>query len=256
MLIDSHLHFPHDENKVREQISGAEKEGIVKFINIGTSLKDSAKSIETAEKFENVYATVAVYPHDDKDKDTYTIMEHLKELALSSKKVVAIGECGIDLSEWKNGRSLDQQTELFEAQINLAIELRLPLIIHNRNGDETVLELLQKYKNTGLAGVAHCFVSSWDTAQKLLDLNFYISFSGIITYPSGKYLSETVQKVPNDRFLVETDAPYLPPQGHRGEKNEPKYVKITALKVAEIKDLPLQSIEDYTYENTTRLFHL
>ena len=202
MLIDSHLHFPHDENKVREQISGAEKEGIVKFINIGTSLKDSAKSIETAEKFENVYATVAVYPHDDKDKDTYTIMEHLKELALSSKKVVAIGECGIDLSEWKNGRSLDQQTELFEAQINLAIELGLPLIIHNRNGDETV------------------------------------------------------QKVPNDRFLVETDAPYLPPQGHRGEKNEPKYVKITALKVAEIKDLPLQSIEDYTYENTTRLFHL
>ena len=256
MLIDSHLHFPTEETEIHKIIERAVNEGVTKFINIGTSLIDSEYAIKTAGKFESVYASVAVYPHEDMDKEDSFLVEGLRKLAGSSKKVVAIGECGIDISNWRGGRSLDNQITLFDAQVRLALELNLPLIIHNRNGDEIVFQILKKNRHDTLRGVAHCFASSWDFAQKLLDLGFYVSFSGMITYPNKSELLEVVGKVPLGRFLVETDSPYLPPQGHRGEKNEPKYVKMIAQKVADIKNLPLQSIEDHAYDNTNPLFHL
>lgn len=256
MLIDSHCHLPHNLEEAKILVEDAQKEGVVKFINIGTSIRYSKKAIEIAEQLENVYATVAVYSHDERGVSLDILERKLSDLVDSSEKVVAIGECGVDIDSTENRRSLQEQADLFEMQIRLALEKDLPLIIHNRDGDETVLNLLKKYKTPKLRGVAHCFATTWETAQELLKLNFYLSFSGMITYSSRKSLLETVEKVPEDRFLVETDAPYLPPQGHRGEKNQPKYVKIVAQKVAEVRKKPISVIENASYTNTSCLFNL
>jgi TatD DNase family protein len=173
---------------------------------------------------------------------------------------VGIGECGLDIPEGKVSyptRVLEEQKELFKLQVGLAAERGLPVVIHNRNADEEVIKILEKYKNTNLKGVAHCYVSDWEFAKRLLHLNIRISFSGIITYKSaGGDLLDAVKKVPESSLLVETDAPWLPPQGHRGEVNYPKYVKITAAKIAEIRNSPYERIAELSYKNTCDLFDL
>lgn len=167
---------------------------------------------------------------------------------------MGVGECGIDITEWKGGRNIDKQIELFEMQIKLALKNNLPVVIHNRNGDEQIFEVLEKYNGKGLTGVFHCFTSSWETAQRALDSGFYLSFTGIITYPSGKDIWETVEKAPLDKILVETDAPYLSPQGLRNKVNEPKYVKITAKTLADIKKISFAKLSEATYKNSCQLF--
>ena len=229
---------------------------MAKLISVGTSIKESKNAAKVADSYEGVFSTVAVYPHEEVGMEISQIRKNLADILKMSPKIVAIGECGIDISDWKDGRSVDDQMKLFEAHIELALERNLPLIVHNRNGDEIVLKVLQKYKSKGLRGVAHCFSSSWDFAQKVIDQNFLISFAGVITYPSRKSLLEVVEKVPLDKFLVETDAPYLPPQGHRGEINEPKYVKIVAEKVADIRKIPFESVCEHAYRNAASLFRI
>jgi len=267
MLIDSHCHIPHKKyhKSVEEIVEEAKQAGVGKIISIGASIQDSKDVLETAKLFENVFATVGVYPHEDLEKSVGEIGGELEELLekdqkSSKKKIVGIGECGIDIPNGEvsyKTRELDAQKELFKLQIGLAIQHDLPLIIHNRNGDQEVLKILELYKNTNLKGVVHCFVSNWEFAQKLLDLNFHISFTAIITYPSaGPALIETVKKIPQDKILIETDAPYLAPQEHRGQINYPKYVKITAAKVAQIRNASLEDIERFTYQNTCRLFNI
>jgi TatD DNase family protein len=256
MLFDSHCHLPFNKEQANMILESAKAEDVVKVVNIGTSLEDSKKALEVSKWFDNVYPTLAVYPHEDRDKDIDSLKIELEKLLRDTKKFVAVGECGIDISENPDGRPISEQIELFEMQIKLALDHNLPIIIHNRNADEQVIELLNKYKSAHLSGVAHCFASSWKTAQKYMDLNFYISFSGLITYPSRKSLLETVKNIPLDRFVVETDAPYLPPQGHRGEKNEPKYVRMIAQKVSEVKECPFDTICQNSYKNTHSLFNI
>ena len=254
MLIDSHCHLPKNSQKIATIIKEAKQEGVVKFINIGTNIKSSKHACETTTQFPEVTATVGIYPHDDKKSALDTLLAKLKTLINQYEKIVGIGECGIDISNWKNGRTVEEQKRLFECQIELALEHNLPIVLHNRNGDEIVLEILEKYRSDKLRGVAHCFSSNWEFAQKLLDLNFYISFSGIITYPSKEKLTEVVKKVPLDRFVLETDSPYLPPTGHRGEINQPKYVKMVARKMAELRNEPVATIAKRSYDNTCHIF--
>jgi TatD DNase family protein len=259
MLIDSHCHLIHEDYKEtpEEIIEDSKRDGVDKFITIGTSVEESQKMIEVAERNPEVFCTVGIFPQENSDKSLEELEKSLEEQISESRRIVAVGECGIDVVEFSNmKRSIKDQVALFEMQIKLVIKHKLPIIIHNRNGDKYILELLEKYKNSGLFGVNHCFVSSWKTAKKILDLGFYISFSGVITYPSGKNILEVVEKVPMDRFLVETDAPYLAPEGYRGEINYPKYVRIVAKKVAEVKQKPYDEIERISYENTCRLFKL
>ena len=282
-LIDSHCHLPNNENELKEWLDNSAQEDVEKLINIGTSLKDNELCIKTAEKYENVFATIGIYPHENPDISIEELKQKLQQQLNSTKKIVGVGECGIDIpkrqEETRNNnkikeRSLENQINLFEMHIELALQNNLPLVIHNRNGDEQVINSLKRYSSLGtttqkgnetappnrnrLKGVAHCFSSSWETAQKLLALNFYISFSGLITYPSGKELLETVQKVPLDKFILETDSPYLPPQSIRGtsQKNQPKYVRIIAQKVAETKGLPFELICSSSYQNTQKIFNL
>lgn len=258
MLIDSHCHIPHKKyEKTPDQItSEARQEGVDKLIVVGTNIKSNATCLDVVNTYENVFTTVGIYPNDEKGANIDNLIAKLEKQAIQNK-VVGIGECGLDITEWKNQRPVEEQIILFEKQIELSTKLNLPLVIHNRNGDEKIIEILKKFKKKGVTGVAHCFVSDWNYAKELLDLGFYISFSGIITYPSGTSIHETVKKTPQDRILVETDAPYLPPQGKDGKRpkvNEPKYVKITAEKVADIRGITLDEVEEITYANTCSLF--
>jgi len=173
-----------------------------------------------------------------------------------SKKIVAIGECGLDISEWTNQRPVDEQIALFEMQLELAVKNNLPVVIHNRGGDDVIMSILDPFVKRGLTGVAHCFSSTWEVATQYLDRGFYLSFSGMITYKARNLVRETAEKVPLDRFLVETDAPYLPPEGFRGKPNEPKNVVEVAKKVAEIRKLEFDKVCDLSYSNTCKLFGL
>jgi len=257
MLIDSHCHFPHQkyEKNIDEILSEAKEVGVEKFISIGTSLKENLNSIEVADKYDQIYTTIGIYPHEDIDKDMLFLAKNLQDQIKLSNKVVGIGECGVDLSEWKGGRKIQDQIEVFEIQLYLASRNNLPVSIHNRNGDVHILNSLKKFKQN-ITGVFHCFSSSWDFAKEILDLGFYLSFSGLTTYPGKDMLLEVLKKIPEDRFLLETDSPYLPPQGHRGEVNYPKYVRIVAEKASQIKEKSFEEICELSSANTCRLFKI
>lgn len=263
-LIDSHCHLPNLRHKdeLERILNGAKEWGVDRLINIGTSVKANAEAVEVAEAYESVYATVAIYPHEHRGENIANLINQLEVQAKSSSKVVAIGECGIDVTGWKNQRPLEEQLELFESQVKLAQKLNLPLIIHNRNGDAVVLDILAKYQ--GIKGVVHCFDSTWEVAKKFLDLGFYLSFSGLVTYKSREALLEVVKNVPSDKYLIETDAPYLLPEPAKTaaceagvkRKNEPKYVKMVGQKVAEVRGISLEEVAWQTRANTRSLFGL
>jgi len=265
MLVDSHAHLTDSKllQNLETILAGAKQEDVEKIITIGTTIKDSENALKLCESYENVFAGIGVYPDEMPQTDLTTIESKLEEL-LPHPKVVGIGETGIDILLPKEPNTspetnthpsnLNRQKDLFELHIKLALKYKLPIIIHNRNADEICYEILAKYKNAGLQGVFHCFTSSWVFAQKILDLGFYISFSGIITYPTGSSILQTVANIPLDRFLVETDAPYLAPVPHRGQTNEPKYVKMTLQKIAETKGLSFAETSIHAYDNTNRLF--
>lgn len=256
MLIDSHCHIPSNryELDVEEILSEAEQNGVEKLIAVGTSIKENKLTLTVSQKHKQIYPAIAIYPHENLDKNITEIQKYLEKTLEENKNIIAIGETGIDITNWKKGRNLKDQIKLFDLHVQLALENKLPVIIHNRNGDDAVIKILKKYTKKGLRGVAHCFTQNWDFAQKVLDYGFYISFSAMITYPKNQNLRDVVKKVPLENLLVETDAPYLTPQQHRGEINYPKYVKIVAQKVAEIKNLPLEVVEKQTYNNTAKLF--
>jgi TatD DNase family protein len=263
MIIDSHAHLtdPKLLPDIEVLLVQADQEQVNKVISIGTTIEDSVKNLEIADAWPQVFAGIGVYPDEMEETSIIEIEKQLTKL-LAHPKVVGVGETGIDINIQKNGEliqqvlnvDLNRQKELFELHIKLAQEFGLPLIIHNRNADEITLEILQRHKFPNMTGVFHCYTSSWDFAQKVLDLGFYLSFTGIITYPSGTSILDTVKNVPNDKFLIETDAPYLAPIPHRRKINKPEYVKITLQKIAEVKQISLEDAQELAYQNTQRLF--
>ncbi len=258
MLIDSHCHLTHEyyKDSLDKVIAEAVGFGVGKFITIGTSVEENKKVIELSKTKDAVYGLIGIYPHENQDFSIKELQDSLEENLKSSNKIVGIGECGIDITNRDGARSLPNQEELFEMQVLLAKKYNIPVTVHNRNGDEVVLKILKKHSSPSLRGVIHCFDSNWDFAQKILDLGFYISFTNMITYPKKDAVLEVVKNVPNSRFLLETDAPYLPPQSMRGEINYPKYVKIVAEKVAQIKQKTFEEICELSYKNTCSLFNL
>lgn len=258
MLIDSHCHLTHEyyKDSLEKVISEAVDFGVEKFITIGTSVEENEKVIDIVNNKDLVYGLVGIYPHENQGIPIKELVDSLEESLSISKKIVGIGECGIDITGRDGARILADQEELFETQILLAKKHNIPVTVHNRNGDENVLNILRKHSGPDLRGVIHCFDSNWDFAKKILDLGFYISFTNMITYPKKDAVLEVVKNVPNSRFLLETDAPYLPPQFMRGEINYPKYVKIVAEKVAQIKQKTFEEACELSYKNTCSLFNL
>lgn len=261
--VHCHLNLKGFEVDLDEVIKRATEAGVTKIINVGTSLETSKKAVELAEKYENLYAIVGVHPHHA-DKVENNWIDELKKIA-QNKKVVAIGEIGLDYYSYKSNGVVDPkvQKHIFEAQIKLANELKLPLQIHNRQAGENVIEILKKNKNLlqKIPGMFHCFAATREVLNDVLDLGFYVGFDGNITY-KGLAKGETVELsnlcelTPIERIVVETDAPFLTPEPKRGSRNEPSYVIITADKIAKIKAVSFEQIEANTTQNATNIFNI
>lgn len=252
-MIDSHAHlhmdaFDEDRNDV---VNRAKEAGLTALITIGTSLADSERALETAVCYDFVYASVGVHPHEVKDMDVLTI-DSLRGLA-RREKVVAIGEIGLDFYYLHSPKEL--QFDRFADQLDLSIELNLPVIIHDREAHRETMEFLA-YRKGRLRGVLHCFSGDMEMAVRCVDLGFYISIAGPVTYKKSEMLQTVAEKIPLEAMLVETDAPYLAPQPWRGKRNEPAWVVETARRVAELRGVSLAELEEATEQNTRRLFDL
>ena len=198
----------------------------------------------------SLYATAGLHPHDAKDL-TPALLDEIRQLARAGK-IVAIGECGLDF--FRNLSTPDEQREAFVAQIGLSNETGLPLVIHDRDAHEAVVGLLREHG--ARKGVMHCFSGDWDLAQQCLDLGFWISIAGPVTYPKSDALREVAAKTPADRIVVETDCPYLTPQAHRGKRNEPALVRLVADEVARLRDMDPEALAAQTSANAKALFWL
>lgn len=276
-LIDTHchIHFPaYDAD--RDAVLGRMREKNIWGITVGTTLQTSRSAITFAEAHDGMWATVGYHPehftnsyHDESEGDAgdYSIDE-LRKIAVSSKKVVAIGETGLDFFRIDEGLNVDdahaKQERGLRDQIALADELDLPLVIHCRDAFTRLAEILTEEQRGGknVRGVIHCFTGNWTDAQSLLNLGFFLSFTGIITFPPKKTqdpettIQRVVERMPLDKLLVETDSPWLTPIPHRGEQNEPSYVEFVANKIAELRGISADELAKETTANARTLFGL
>jgi TatD DNase family protein len=255
MLIDTHAHLdsPKFDEDREAVISRALEAGIDTIVNIGFNRETIPSTMNLAEKYPFIYAAVGWHPTD---AITMKLEEDLAwiERLCSHPKVVAIGEIGLDYY-WDTSPKEIQHT-VFREQIRLAKRLNKPIIIHNRDAHEDLMRLLKEENASEVGGIMHCFSGSWETAKQCLDMNFHISFGGPLTYKNAKVPKEVLERVPLDRLLLETDAPYLPPHPHRGKRNESAYVRIVAEAAAQIKGISLEEISKITSENGRRCLRI
>ena len=251
MLTDSHCHLFYDQifQDIDNVLIRSKRLGVSRFICVGTNINDSLLSLDIAEKFENVYCSAGIHPHDSQDVDKDYIQQI--ELIMNSKKMIAIGEIGLDY--FRNISSKKNQIKVFNELLQLAEKINKPIIFHNRDADQDIIDILSSYPN--VIGVSHCFSSTLSTAKKLLDMGYYISFSGNLTFKNSD-LSKVAKYLPLDRLLVETDSPYLSPEPYRGKPNEPGRTRYVAEKLAEIHNISFESVAEQTTKNVNKLFSI
>ena len=255
-LFDSHSHLndeKFDEDRF-ELINKLKQENITRFITCGYDLQGSKKAIQIANKCDFTYATAGISPNDipQSEDELWKEIEEIKELA-NNKKVVAIGEIGLDYYWTKDNKEI--QLKAFKKQIEIANELDLPIVIHTRDAVMDTIQVL-KENNVINKGVFHCCPLNRELVKEALKLDFYISFSGVVTFKNAKNADEIINMVPNDRILIETDSPYLAPEPVRGTRNTPINVKYVANKIASVKQLPIEDVAKYTFDNANRLFKI
>ena len=252
MLVDSHCHinFPELVKDISGLLNNARRNGVGHMLCVSVNLEDFPQVKALADQYDNVFASVGVHPCYEDVKDPS--VEDLVELG-SDAGIVAIGETGLDYFRVE-GQDMSWQRQRFVNHITAAKTVNKPLIIHTRSAADDTMRMLKEEGADQCSGVMHCFAENWNVAKKALDLGFYISFSGIVTFKSATDVQDVARKCPIDRILVETDAPYLAPVPLRGKLNEPAYVKHTAQFVADLKGVSLDSLSDTTTENFFRLF--
>jgi TatD DNase family protein len=254
MLIDSHAHLemPEFKKDLDAVIQRAKESGVEYIFTVGTEKKDWKKALEIANSHPSIYAILGVHPHNAKeiDDETYPM---LKELCRGGK-VKAFGEIGLDFFRNLSPRGI--QLKRFQEQIGLAKELGLPIVVHDREAHQETLEILKSEKAEECGGVIHCFSGNYEMAKVCIDMGFYISIPGSITFKNAESFREIVKRIPLEFLLVETDAPFLTPEPFRGKRNEPSYVRYTAQKVAEIKKVSLEKVAEVTTENALRVYRL
>ncbi len=290
MFVDTHAHLDFTDNP-QAWIDGAKENNVSKIICVGTSVEASKKCVDIAEKYSEsirsrnkfgmtkggdlqIFASVGIHAQDGReDVEKFgslgKCIEILNQVQNDSKKVVAVGECGFDFKLGNRVKRIELsekeqkfQKELFEAQIRLAVELNLPILIHCRNAWVETFEVLsgqspeltQQGTALNLKGLFHSWTGSWDDAQRALKLGFYISFSGIVTFKNAPVIQDVAKRVPLERMLLETDSPFLAPEPMRGSPNEPKNVKIVAQFIAKLRNLPVDEVASVTSNNAGRLF--
>mgnify|MGYP006188829229 CR=1 FL=1 len=248
-LVDTHSHIYYNEYKhdLSDIISDAEQNGVERIICVGTDIKTSYESIRIANKYNNIFCTVGCHPHDSsKMKDGY--IYELEEMC-KDQKVVGIGETGLDY--FYNHSPKEIQKKSFIDHIELSKEVNLPLVIHNRDSDKDLMQILKKYKPNG---VIHCFSGDLKMAKEVISLGLMISFTGIVTFKNFTSI-DVIKEINLKDFMVETDSPYLAPTPFRGKRNEPKHVKIIAERIAEIKNISVENVIKETTKNAYKLFH-
>jgi TatD DNase family protein len=251
-LADSHAHldlpeYAADQTQIIEQ---ARQAGVELIINVAISLENSRQVISTARTYPWIFATVGVHPHGAAGV-TEEVCAAIADL-LKDPRVVALGEIGLDF--YRHRSPADVQESVFRRFLDLAVSQKKPVIIHTRDATSNTLTILRDYRQQLQGGVMHCFSGSYEEARDFLELGLEISFSGVISYPNARPLQEVARRLPLDRLLIETDAPYLSPQPRRGRRNEPGYVRFTAQTLAELQKLPLATVAAQTWSNTCRLF--
>ncbi len=252
MLFDTHVHLNADqfEDDMEEVIDRAKQAGVDYMVVVGFDRVTIPKAISIAESHENIYAAVGWHPVDAIDM-TEDDLKWIEELA-AHPKVVAIGEMGLDYHWDKSPKEI--QKEVFRKQIALAKKVKLPIIIHNREATEDIVEILQEENAQEVGGIMHCFSSTPEIAEQCLEMNFYISLGGPVTFKNAKEPKEVAKVVPINKLLIETDCPYLAPHPYRGKRNEPAYVKLVAEKIAELKEMSLEELGEHTTKNAKKLF--
>lgn len=255
MLIDSHCHLDRlrldkYQGDVNGAIQAARDNGVAGMLCVGISLDNREQVVALAEQHEDVVASVGVHPLDIESG-----LANAEQLISWSQhqKVVALGETGLDY--YYSDESKQTQQESFTIHLQAAGQAKLPVIVHTRDAKEDTLRLIQQHGSRESAGVLHCFTEDWDMAKRAMDMNYYISISGIVTFKNAETIREVVKKMPLDRLLVETDSPYLAPVPKRGKPNEPAFVRYVAEFVAELKNVDYETLLTSTSENFLRLFN-
>lgn len=249
MLVDSHCHlnFPDFKEDLDQVITNAHEVGIEKMLSICCKLSEAEEIRNIAEKYENVFCTAGVHPHEAEGHEGITAAEIIK--LTNHPKCVGIGETGLDYFYENSPRDLQKAS--FLEHIKASQETGLPVIIHTRSADEDTIDIIN---NHDFPGVLHCFSSDWSVAQAGLDNGLYVSISGIVTFKKAEELRETAKKIPLDRLLVETDAPFLAPTPNRGKRNEPAYTRLTAEFIAELRGISYEELAEQTTQNFYKLF--
>lgn len=250
-IFDSHAHYDDeafDEDRFT-LLDSLFKNGVIGFVNCGSDLNSSKKSLEITRRYSGVYAAAGIHPHEA-EKAGETDLKEIEAL-LNDDKCVAVGEIGLDYHYDFSPR--DRQKEIFEYQLSLANKYSLPVIIHDREAHEDTLNLLKKYRPKG---VVHCFSGSVEMAKEILSLGMYIGLGGAVTFKNAKKPVQVAQIVPDDRLLIETDCPYMTPVPFRGKRNDSGYIPYTAEKLAQIRGVNPQKILDITCRNAKELFNI
>lgn len=251
MLIDTHCHLFYDalKNDLPNVLARAEKLGVTRLICVATNLDDARDCLLLGEAHENIFASAGIHPHDAKDVPD-TFVEQLYKL-MAYDSMVAVGEMGLDY--FRNISEPEMQQHVFRTQMEIAQDLGKPVIFHNRDADADVIKILKEFPK--VRGVAHCFSSDLDTAKTFIELGYYISFSGNLTFKNSR-LPEVAKNLPLEKLMVETDCPYLSPVPYRGKPNEPGRTRYVAEKLAEIHNVSLELVAEKTTANATELFDL
>lgn len=250
-LVDTHCHMTDlADDEVEAQIARAKASCVNRMIciGVGETIASAKRAVELATKHEEVFASVGIHPHDAK---AGAEISHYESLACE-KKVVAIGESGLDY--FRDWSPFEEQRRVFRDTISFARNIKKPLIIHSRNAREETLQTLIECKAHEVGGVFHCYSEDIEFAKKVLDINFAISFTGVVTFKNASALREVVAFLPEDRFMLETDAPYMAPEPFRGQKSEPAHVYNIAQKVAQVRGVDLEKISEITSATAKRIF--
>ncbi|MGR3766402.1 TatD family hydrolase [Rossellomorea sp. NS-SX7] len=254
MLFDTHVHLNAEQynEDLEEVLSRAKEAGVGRMVVVGFDRPTIERAMELVERYDFLYASVGWHPVDaiDMKEEDLAWIEELS----SHPKVVALGEMGLDYHWDKSPK--DVQKEVFRKQIHLAKKVKLPIIIHNREATQDIVDILREEGAEEVGGIMHCFSGSPEIAQECVDMNFYISLGGPVTFKNAKKPKEVAQEIPMEKLLIETDCPYLAPHPNRGKRNEPAYVKLVAEQIAELKGISLEEVEKITTENANKLFNI
>lgn len=254
MIFDSHAHyddesFDDDRDELIEEQH--KKDGVIGILNCGASLKGSRDSVDLANKYNFIYAAVGIHP-EEANEFNEDVLKELRELT-KNERVKAIGEIGLDYY-WEENPSKTIQREVFIRQMQLATELDLPVVIHDREAHGNTLDIIKMFPK--VKGTVHCFSGSVEFAQECLKRGYYIGFTGVVTFKNAKKIIEVVKEVPLERMLVETDCPYMAPVPFRGKRNQSNYISYIIKTISEIKGVSEDEVEEITMKNAKRLFRI